>query len=499
MGSIVGTLTFIPQASDIGQSIIVQALITGETSIGQGPMINPNDSTNINPNLKPCIITVEGPQWMNTNSIEQICQNSPIITLTDYFTGGSSNGGSVVEFYLDDVHHTTSPITTFNPSINPGTHTITAYKPYDNGDFISTITIMVAPQTAITFGSYPSQVCTNQGIIPITASPSGGTWSSANNVIDQAGNFNPGLASPGNLVLSYTYTDPNLASNPLGCISTNTLSLTVSNPPLPVVFSGNTSGCNGTQTQLNVYSPNATKYNWYHTLNDFAPFDTGSTINYTINSTEQLYCVGIGATRCGLSIANAGSVQLTSLTPTLSANLVRNVIPFGGIAQFQTSSPYNINSYLWDFGDGEVSYEASPDHYYYHTGTFTPKVRLISPQGCTNSYSFAPILVGMGDTLSISPGMPRPTGQDSSAYRVNIFPSPFEDHLYFTVMLNHNQTIQYEMIDLTGRLVLQGRFQGIAGNNRFKLMNLENLPIKNYYLLSFKSPEINEVDKVLKK
>ncbi len=507
-----GSLTFVPNAMDIDSTLILEEY---ETGFGREHGQHTHDFTPFLYGTIPAqpIITIEQPEFLDYSSIQQICQNSAPIFLTNYFNGYAT-GNIPVQFYLDDaglvpalttptvspLHPTTSPITILTPfTLSAGNHTLIAYKHYDNGNYVDHFNFIVYAPAPITFGAYPKQVCTNQGNIIIPVSPSGGTWVSANNVIDIGGNFNPALATPGNLTLTYNYTDPSLATNPLGCTSTNTISLTVTSPPDPVIITGNTIGCNGTAINLSAKASNAVVYNWYHTPTDTAPFARGNTILYTINSTEKLYCVGVGTTGCGLSISNAGNVQITSLTPTLTANLTSKSIPFGGIAQYRTNSPYNITSYSWDFGDGEFSYEASPDHYYYQSGIFTTKLALTSPEGCTNSYILPPVNVGVEDSVSISPGNPRPTGIDSSAYHVNTFPSPFTDHIFLTITLPKNEIIQYRLIDLTGNLVLQGSFQGLIGNNRFTLSSLGNLPMKNYYLLVFQSKDLNQVVKILKK
>jgi len=487
------TFTFFPSSADVGNPASVQEIMTGNGSNndGQGVIPKPDEFFNT------FTITVEQPQFINTASLENLCQSSPVLQIADFFSG-NTNLSQPVSFYLDNVPSSNQAVTSIDPGkLTPGSHTLTAYKEYDNGTFQLTIPINVIATTPITFGPYPKTVCANQGIFTITASPSGGTWSSSSGAVDASGNVDPSKASAGALILTYSYTDPNKNTNPSGCASTQIVNIEVTQPPGVVSFSGTTSGCSGIQTMLSAHVDGAISYNWYH-LTDAAPFATGATIAYTIVSTEQLYCVGIGQNGCGLPRNQAGSIQLTSLSPTANPTASEYSIPFGGIVNFKSNSPYNTSVYSWDFGDGEKSSEPNPSHYFYHSGSYTVKLFISSPQGCSSTLTLNSIKVSSEDSSKTSLGSPRPTGTDSLPTTVRIFPSPFQDHIYLGVKLSHPQTIQYQIMDLNGRMVRQGVLMGEGGDNKLKIEGLASLGIRNYYLLILRSEEVNEVDKILK-
>ncbi|MCH8986671.1 PKD domain-containing protein, partial [Patescibacteria group bacterium] len=47
------------------------------------------------------------------------------------------------------------------------------------------------------------------------------------------------------------------------------------------------------------------------------------------------------------------------------------------------SSAFIVESYLWEFGDGETSTEANPAHIYKQAGTYTVRLTITSTDGKT--------------------------------------------------------------------------------------------------------------------
>jgi len=490
------SISYTPSSTDVG------ILTLHQVETGYGRVCNDPLGTHNFPSYEynTSTITVEYPHFVNDTQIRNLCSSSPVLQLADYFSGNTSPT-SPIQFYLDQTSGlpNASAITSLDPSkIPPGDHTVTAWKTYDNGVFQQTIPIHVISTTPVILGSYPSSICSNQGIFTISASPSGGTWTSTPaGAVDANGNVDPSKASAGAISLTYSYTDPNANANPSGCAATRRITIQVTQPPLPALISGLTQGCSGTPTTLTAHSDSAQQYNWYH-LADQAPFATGASIKYTIQTSETLYCVAIGKNGCGLSRVASGSIQLTSLSPTANPTESETSIPFGGLVQFHSGNPLNATSYQWNFGDGESSPEENPSHYYYHAGTFKPTLYIASSQGCSGLVSLPPILVSPDDSAQRTATYPRLTGTDSLPQTVRVYPSPFTDHLYIGLKLKAPQSIGYQLMDISGRVVRSGSLEGVAGDNTFKLSDLGNLGLKNYYLLMLNSPEVQDVEKILK-
>lgn len=66
--------------------------------------------------------------------------------------------------------------------------------------------------------------------------------------------------------------------------------------------------------------------------------------------------------------------------PEASFFMDSNVFEVGSGINFNNSSQ-NANSYEWDFGDGYISYEVNPVHYYQVTGTYEVTLTAFSKKG----------------------------------------------------------------------------------------------------------------------
>jgi hypothetical protein len=79
----------------------------------------------------------------------------------------------------------------------------------------SQVSVTVNPNPVINVAALPSRICTSDPVIPLSASPAGGTWSgpgvSGNNLIP------PAIATVGSFPLTYRYT------NSFGCTTTATV------------------------------------------------------------------------------------------------------------------------------------------------------------------------------------------------------------------------------------------------------------------------------------
>ncbi len=416
---------------------------------------------------------------LNVGSDSTICQNSGLLALKGLPSGGTWTGTGI---YGNNFYPTQGQI-----GINPLTYT------YSDGNGCQTTAvkkITVLPFTPVTVGS-PVTMCLNSGPYDLTkdASIQGGIWSGR---AVNGGFFTPSSAGIGTFILTYSY------QNLSGCVTSAQKQVTVLGIPGKVTISGGGGGCNGSVLTLYAQQDSATNYQWYH-INDKVPFATGASLNYTITSTEQLYCVGVNQLNCGISKLAATTVQITSLSPKADLISSQTAVPFGGLVQFTASNNYNVQNYQWTFGDGGLSTEKNPSHYYYQKGLFHVSLVLTSPEGCSDSTSLkSGITVGSDDSLSVAPGLPRPGGIDNSSFPTKVYPSPFSDHVFIICHLTHPQKIFYTLYDTYGRMLRQGFLDGVSGDNKFSILNLDKLVIKNYYMMILKSDELSDMIKILK-
>jgi gliding motility-associated-like protein len=147
---------------------------------------------------------------VNTISVAyptSICSNGPTITPTSFFpTGGifSSSPGLTINPLTGAINPTTSMA---------GTYTISYTAPGVNCPPLATTTITIAPQSAVSF-SYPATVCSGAApLSPISATPSGGVFSSTAGLsIDAStGIVTPSTSTPGPYTITYSVTNGSCA------------------------------------------------------------------------------------------------------------------------------------------------------------------------------------------------------------------------------------------------------------------------------------------------
>ena len=136
-------------------------------------------------------ITVLPPTVVNIDPIADLCTDATPVTLTATPAGGSFSGPGVTG-------------TQFDPAAaGAGTHTITYAGSDACGPFSGTIDVTVIQAPAIAF-TLPAEICVNDPASPLTATPTGGTFSGPGVSGTQ---FDPGAAGLGTHSITYTYTD----------------------------------------------------------------------------------------------------------------------------------------------------------------------------------------------------------------------------------------------------------------------------------------------------
>jgi subtilisin-like proprotein convertase family protein len=91
----------------------------------------------------------------------------------------------------------------------------------------ATVTVTVNPLPVITIGSIPDTVCTSDPLIPLVATPVGGTWTG---IGVSGSNFVPPATAVGTYTLTYSYTSP------FGCTRTATKTIAVKDCPERIIL-----------------------------------------------------------------------------------------------------------------------------------------------------------------------------------------------------------------------------------------------------------------------
>ncbi|MFQ3576298.1 MAG: hypothetical protein SNJ77_07680, partial [Cytophagales bacterium] len=183
------------------------------------------------------------------NPPTSFCINSPIVNLSASPLGGTFTGNGVSG-------------NQFNPSIaGVGNHTITyTFTDANNCNNSDEVIFTVNPLPILSLTPIPTPICTNNGIINLSATPTGGNFSGSG----VSGTvFNPSNAGAGSHLITYNFTDANSCSNSISqtvvvnleptvilndfgnsfCVNQAPINMTAS--PAGGVFSGN--GVSGNQ------------------------------------------------------------------------------------------------------------------------------------------------------------------------------------------------------------------------------------------------------------
>jgi PKD repeat protein len=181
-----------------------------------------------------------------------------------------------------------------------------------------------------------------------------------------------------------------ISSNAYGCADTVLAPIQVFHSPLAVALFDEISGCYPVTAILENASIGADSFQWVYgtgqtsntaeTYHEFTYFNPGSdvvTYNITLNAYTMQGCTSSDNLSLDVSPvieADFSSIQ-TGCTPLT--------------VQFDNNSTTGVQSYLWDFGDGDISNQAEPAHTFYNPGTtdttYTVTLTIQNSQGCTDT------------------------------------------------------------------------------------------------------------------
>lgn len=222
---------------------------------------------------------------------------------------------------------------------------------------------------------------------------------------------------------AYTYLSPGsynstlVAFNIFGCTDTIVQPVTVLPQP-EAGFASSTVCANQAITFTDTSAGAPTQWTW--------DFGDGSPLNNTQNPPHN-YLLG-GTYPITLIVGNAAGCA-----DTLIQNVTVGTVPFpafsatavclGNVTAFTdlTTDPTPISGYYWDFGDGNNSFQQSPNYIYQNPGTYTITLVVTNTSGCDSTitgtvtvgappvaaYTYDTVCVGSATTFTdISTGFP---------------------------------------------------------------------------------------------
>jgi gliding motility-associated-like protein len=186
-------------------------------------------------------------------------------------------------------------------------------------------------------------------------------------------------ADTGLFRIDLTVTDKN------GCTDTKSIDSVVRiTKPKADFYALNTLFCSGGQLQFkDSSSAYGNFYNWY--------FGDGGSSNlkdpiHTYSGVDSMYSVKLVITDvvgCKDSITKLNYIQIKSPKPAFDAQDTSSICP--PLETKFTLRAQDIESYYWDFGDGQTSLLQNPNHFYNTYGTYDAKLYVVGHGGCVDS------------------------------------------------------------------------------------------------------------------
>ena len=266
---------------------------------------------------------------------------------------------------------------------------------------------MVAQSAQITLAlnAQAPVLCFNQ-VVALTANAGGGdggaitvTWGSCNTVT----NCILGTGNPYNYTLTSDVTLYAQATDATGCASTiQSIALNLANPVQVNLQNGTSSVtiCEGDCVNMSAVASggnNPITIQWYEVPNaiggtTLGPNGTSNTICPS-NSTSVYVYANDG---CAVPDTDTLSITVQSFpTVSFSVNAQEGCLPLTVSFTNNTTPTFNGNC-LWSMDDGVTTFANCGDQVFTYTeeGTYSPTLYVISPEGCSTTYSLlAPIVV----------------------------------------------------------------------------------------------------------
>lgn len=242
---------------------------------------------------------------------------------------------------------------------------------------------------------------------------------------------NPGLAyfwSNGSTAQTIVVSQPGQyfvnVTNVDGCIGKDTANVILS--PLTLDLGPDANICEGVPYLLDA-GDQGLVYTW----------STGDPTQAITVTTGGLYSVSV-TDSAGCS-ANDDIILTAQPNFTADFEMVPDTAVLFQVLQFNDLSSGNPNSWLWEFGDGNVSSAQNPSHGYVSIGTFM--VYLTASDGvCTNV-----------DSLEVMVDIFADIDDELAGVSINLYPNPNSGQFALEIEMDQPQALEIAVFDITGR------------------------------------------------
>ena len=244
----------------------------------------------------------------------------------------------------------------------------------------------------------------------------------------------------------------------LGCVDSLTTTVYVDSMPILVVEPTSINFCEGDSVMIE--ASGASTYSW-------STGDSISSISYVVNHTTTLTLTGMnGVCHDNLSIP----VQASPSASVVASSNVTSINTGGSIQFYNTGS--TASSYLWDFGDGVVTFLGSPYHMFNFPGAY--HVVLTGLEGDCEASDTVLVYVGVVGL------------ENESAVYSEVFPNPSSGH--FNIISKE---------DITSARVYNSLGQLVYGRKQFRIESIDvSFLSEGIYYLELKTDVNKSVQKI---
>lgn len=173
------------------------------------------------------------------------------------------------------------------------------------------------------------------------------------------------------------------------CTDSITRTINISNKPVTAFSAGAPSSecASSASVQFTNNTTGATSYRWLfgdgNSSTAFAPSHLYNQPGYADVTLISYNASGCSDTLTQSKLVHIGAARITGLSNLPYAGCAPKTVTTGTI----TDGSQTITSWLWNFGDGTTSTEATPTHSYDTAGTYNVSVSIKTSAGCTDTFS----------------------------------------------------------------------------------------------------------------
>ena len=293
--------------------------------------------------------------------------------------------------------------TTADPShtyTSPGTYSVSlvATTPGGCADTLSLPGAIDLQFPVAGFSATPTTVCAGTAL-SFTNSSTGGSqffWDFGDGSVLSGPQASHVYSSPG------TYSVRLVVENAAGCRDTLLRPgyVTVLPAPQAAFSSSPPTGCQVPfPVNFTANAPGAVAWAW-----DFGDGATATVANpshvYTTPGFYDLTLVATGSNGCRDTLVQPAYVQLVPPVAEFVPSVTGGCIPLPvDFANLSSSLFDSITTYLWDFGDGNTSFQAQPTHTFTTVGQFPVQLVVVTQSGCRDTVQY-PIEAGIPPQLA---------------------------------------------------------------------------------------------------